>query len=205
MAAVTVPSTAGGRSRMPQEERRAQMVLAALQVAAAKGLGRLVHADVARAAKVSTPTAFFYFKDREALVKAVIMEVDRYYRAMALRAHGSDHPPRQRVRDHMFIFADSIDTDSAYALVWLEWTTWFRNEFGLWDLFIDFQTFVIGQFVKTIKLCQQEGTVPRKVSAMNSARNLLGGALMITQMKLMKRRQSAVTAYLDQSIEQALT
>lgn len=181
------------------------MIRAALRIAAAKGLARLVHADVAREANVSTPTAFFYFRDREALVKAVILEVDRYYRAMAHRAHDSTHPAKQRVRDHMFIFADSIDYDRDYALVWLEWTTWFRNEFGLWDMFIDFQNFVIGQFVKTIKLCQKEGTVSRKVSALNSARNLLGGALMITQMKLMKRKTSAVTAYLDQSIEQALT
>lgn len=180
------------------------MVRIALKVTAKKGLGRLVHADVAKAAKVSTPTAFFYFPDREALVKAVILEVDRFYRAMAVRAHGSGRPPRQRVRDHMFIFADSIETDPDYALVWHEWTTLFRNDFGLWDMFIDFQNFVIGQFVKSIKSGQKEGTIPAEVSAVNSARQLLAGAYMITQMILMKRKRSLVDSYLDQSIEQVL-
>lgn len=190
---------------MPAEERRAQMVQIALRTAAKKGLGRLVHADVAKAAKVATATAFFYFPDREALVKAVIEEVDRFYRAMAYQAHGSKNPPRQRIRDHMFTYADSIETDLEYALVWLEWTTLFRNEFGLWDMFVDYQNFVIGQFEKTIKLAQKDGTIHRRVSALNSARQMLAGAYMITQMKLMKRKRSALASYLDQSIEQALT
>ena len=189
---------------MPQDERRAQMVRFALKVTAQKGLGRLVHADVARAAKVSTPTAFFYFPDREALVKAVILEVDQFYRAMAVQAHGSSHPPRQRIRDHMFIFADSIETDPDYALVWHEWSTLFRNDFGLWDMFIDFQNFVIGQFAKSVRSGHKDGTIPSRVSAVNVARQMLAGAYMITQMKLMKRSRSLVKSYLDQSIEQAL-
>ncbi len=194
----------GAKPRLRAEDRRAQLVLIGLRTAAEKGLGRLVHADVAKAAKVATSTAFFYFPDREALVKAVILEVDRFYRAMAMQTHGSDKPPRQRIRDHLFVFADSIETDRDYALVWLEWTTLFRNEFGLWDMFVDFQNFVIGQFVKSIKAAQKEGTAHPRVSAINSARQMLAGAYMITQMKLMKRPRSALASYLDQSIEQAL-
>ena len=83
-----------------------------MKVAADKGIGRLSHAEVAQCAGVSTPTAFLYFPDREALVKAVIGEVDRFYRAMARRSHASTKPPMQRIHDHLFTFSDSIESYS---------------------------------------------------------------------------------------------
>ncbi|MBK6657713.1 MAG: TetR family transcriptional regulator [Proteobacteria bacterium] len=170
------------RSRMRPEERRADLVRAALQVAARKGLGRLVHADVARTASVSTPTAFFYFPDREALLKAVVREVDRYYRAMALNAHASSSPARRRIRDHVHKIVQSMDSDHDHALIWLEWVTLFRNEFGLWDSTLTFRI-SCQQLVHTIKICQDEGTVPRKVAASTSARQILAGAHVMMQMK----------------------
>ena len=192
------------RSRMRPEERRADLVRAALQVAARKGLGRLVHADVARTASVSTPTAFFYFPDREALLKAVVREVDRYYRAMALNAHASSSPARRRIRDHVHKIVQSMDSDHDHALIWLEWAALFRNEFDLWDMYVDLQNFVLGQLVHTIKICQDEGTAPRKVAALTSARQILAGAHVLMQMKLMHQGQDVIESNLDSNIEHAL-
>lgn len=187
------------------EERREQLIRVGIDAAAEKGLGRLVHADVAAAAKVSTPTAFLYFRDREALLRAVIADVDRFYREMARRAHDPSVPPLERVRRHLLTFADSIETDRAYAVVWLEWTTMFRNEFGLWDAFVDFQEHIISCLEKSIRRCQVEGTVPKRVSAADSARLITAGAYALTQLKIMKRRRHVADRFAEHILEQALT
>jgi TetR/AcrR family transcriptional regulator, hemagglutinin/protease regulatory protein len=204
----TVPAgTAKGRSRtrMDPEQRRAQLLQIGVRVAAARGIGRLAHAEVARLAKVSTANAFRYFPDREALVRGVIGEVDRFYRAMARDAHESgSSDPIERVHGHLFTFIDSIDAHPDYAIVWLEWSTHFRNEFGLWDAFVEFQEFVIGQLAKSVKLAQaQQRTSPSK-SATDSARLIVAGAYALTQLKIMKRRRAVVVQFTEQMLAQAL-
>jgi AcrR family transcriptional regulator len=187
------------------EERREQLVRFGVAAAAEKGLGRLVHADVAAAAGVSTPTAFLYFRDREALLRAVITEVGRFYRAMASRAHDSTMPYLERVRQHLLTFADSIESDRDYAVVWLEWTTMIRNEYGLWDAFYEFQEHIISKLEKSIRKCQAEGSVPPQVSAADSARLITAGAYALTQLKLMKRRRHVAERFAEHILEQALT
>lgn len=177
----------------------------AVDVSADKGLGRLVHADVAAAAGVSTPTAFLYFRDREALLRAVIAEVDRFYREIASRAHDSTVPLLQRVRQHIVTFSDSLETDRAYAVVWLEWSTMFRNEYGLWDAFVDFQEHIISRLEKTIRQCQVEGSVNAQVSAADSARLITAGSYALTQLKIMKRRRHVIDHFIEQTLAQILT
>lgn len=193
------------RTRLSPDERREQLVRNAVRVSAEKGLGRLVHADVAAAAGVSTPTVFLYFPDREALLCAVIKEIDRFYRDIARRAHISTLPPLQRIRQHFLAFADSIETDPAYAIVWLEWSTMFRNEYGLWDAFVDFQEHIISRLEKSIRRCQAEGSVNARVSAADSARLITAGAYVLTQLKIMKRPNRVTERFTEHMLEQALT
>ncbi len=192
------------RTRLSPEERREQLVRIGVEAAAEKGLGRLVHADVAAAAGVSTSTAFLYFRDREALLHAVIAEVDRFYREMARSAHDATAPPLQRVRQHFLNFADSIETDRAYAVVWLEWSTMFRNEYGLWDAFVDFQEHIISRLEKSIRRCQADGSVNARVSAADSARMITAGAYALTQLKIMRRRRHVAAQFAEQMLSQAL-
>lgn len=193
------------RTRLLPEERREQLLRVAVHAAAQTGLGRLVHADVAAAAGVSTPTAFLYFRDREALLRAVIGEVDRFYREMARRAHDPAVSPLERVRRHLLTFADSIETDRAYAVVWLEWTTMFRNEYGLWDAFVEFQEHIISCLEKSIRRCQAEGSVPPHVTAADSARLITAGAYALTQLRIMKRRRHVAERFAQHILDQALT
>jgi len=190
--------------RLPPEERRAQLLRVGVNVSASKGIGRLSHAEVARACGVSTPTAFLYFPDREALVTAVIGEVDRFYRVMARQSHDSVHSPLERVYSHLFSFAESIETDRDYAMVWLEWSTHFQNEYGLWDAFVHFQEFVIAQLTKSIRTCQAEGLVAVTVSAPDSARLIVAGGYAMTQLKLMNRTAAVVERFAKQTLDQAL-
>lgn len=190
--------------RLPKEERQAQLVGAAVRVAAAKGLGRVVHADVARASGVSVPTAFLYFRDREALLKSIIEEVARYYRAMAKECHDTDRSGLQRIRDHFQVFGDSIDMDPTYATVWLEWSTMFRNEYGSWDAFLDFQEFIISTLARSIRKGQKEGEIAKVISASDSARLIVASSYALTQLKLMKRSNAKVKRYIEQVLRLTL-
>jgi len=62
--------------RLDPDLRRAQLLKHAIVAFAEAGIERAVHADVAARAKVSTPTVFKYFPTREALVDAVLGEIE---------------------------------------------------------------------------------------------------------------------------------
>lgn len=192
------------RVRLSQEERRAQLTRCAVKMAAAKGLGRIVHADVAREAGVSVPTAFLYFRNRQALLTAVIGEVDRFYMRMAREHHKADVPPLQALIDHLRDFGESVDEEPDYAMIWLEWSTLIRNDFGLWDAFLDFQERIIRILARSIRRCQQEGTVPTSISAPDSARLLTASSYALAQLKFMKRNQRIIQRYTDQALQLGL-
>lgn len=65
------------RQRLDPVERRAQLLEHAISAFADAGIERAVHADVASRANVSTPTVFKYFSTRDALVDAVLSEVEQ--------------------------------------------------------------------------------------------------------------------------------
>lgn len=79
------------RNRLTPEDRTAQLVETALELFAQKGLGRVGHGDIAKAASVSTGTVFNYFPTIEDL-NAVVMDVVR--------------------GETLAIFADDIEADA---------------------------------------------------------------------------------------------
>jgi AcrR family transcriptional regulator len=202
----TTPEAARTELRRPQTaERRAQLVRAAGGRPLPKGWARVSLATIAQQTGVSNPTAFLYFRDREALLKAIIEEVDHFYRTMSEQCHDAGRPPMKRIYEHLFTFLDSIDSERAYAVAGLEWSTHFRNEYGLWDAFIEFQEFVILRMAKSVRQCQQEGSVDRGVSASDSGRLIVAGAYALTQLKLVKRRRAVIVSFLEQMLRQAPT
>ena len=62
------------RNRLTPEERVTQLMEIALELFAQKGLGRVGHGDIAKAAHVSTATVFNYFPTTESL-NAAVMDV----------------------------------------------------------------------------------------------------------------------------------
>jgi len=64
------------RKRLDPTARRAQLLEHAIAAFADAGIERAAHADVAKRAKVSTPTVFKYFPTRDELVDAVLSEVE---------------------------------------------------------------------------------------------------------------------------------
>lgn len=203
-SAGTKPAVHSTRRRMRAEDRHAQLLRVAIQVAADKGLDRLVHADVAASAGVSTPTVFQYFSDREVLLTSVIGEVDRFYRDMARRCHQPGKPPVERIHDHFASFSDSLDSDRDYAVVWLDWSTHFRNEYGLWDAFVQFQEYVISKVQESVRDGQQAGTISMRTSAADTARLITVASYGVTQLKFMNRGRAIMDRFAEQMLSLTL-
>ena len=83
------PGPEPAQKRLDPDRRKAQLLKHALAAFAEAGIERAVHADVASRAKVSTPTVFKYFPTREALVDAVLSEVELAFKDLgALKSTG---------------------------------------------------------------------------------------------------------------------
>ncbi len=195
---------ARARTRLPKDERRSQLVQHAVIVAARKGIGRLAHAEVARDAGVAVPTVFAYFENRNALVSAVIEEVERFYVNQYSQSLAKYPSPQDGLRDLMMTYAKSVGTHPQYAQVWLEWSTAVRNEAGIWDSFQNYQETMIARFAKEIRRAQKAGLIDADVSPVDASRLVVATAYTITQLKYTRRRHSSIEKFIDESIKLAL-
>src|SRR5215470_18460852 len=145
------------RRRAPaldKAERRALLLQRAMRVFARRGLGAARHAEIARAAKVSVPTVFFYFPTRKALVSAVLEEVARFFTEMAETVHSKREPAPELILEHMRAFAEAVDTHPDHTRVLLEWSTALRDE--VWPRFLRFQEKIIATIARTIRRWRME-------------------------------------------------
>lgn len=166
--------------RLDPAERRPQLLQCAIRVFARRGLGGAHHAEIAREARVSVPTVFFYFPTREALVMAVLDEVARFLTEMAVRIHSGGGAAPRIVLDHAQAFADSVETHTDYARVWLDWSTAIREE--IWPHYLEFQENIVAIIANTIRRWRLEHKIVDD-EAEDDARLIVGSAHMIAQLK----------------------
>ena len=185
-------------------ERRKQLLMYAVKVAAQRGLGRTGHTEIARLAGVAVSSVFLYFPNRHDLITSIVAEVGRYYIELALRFHESAPDPLEAVRQHFYAFADSVISEPDYAQVWLEWAVLIRNEDRLWESFLEFQEHVIRIIATSIRRCQKLGTLKKSVPATNAARLLVASAYTTTQLKFMNRSRRVIHHYTEQALNLAL-
>ena len=181
-------------NRMSPAARRAQLVVCGVRMFARLGLGNAGHAQVAAAAGVSTPTVFLYLPNRQALIDAVLHEVDRYLVAMVDRAFlkASNAPAKLLAVTHAF--AEAIDSDPDYVNVFLNWGAVVHEE--TWPQYIDFQDRILAKFESVIETGISDGEIPSDVNPMWAAHLVMGSANMIAQMKFRNRRPQEISAFL---------
>lgn len=183
------------RRRLEPAARRAELLTAAVEAFSRRGLGRATHADVAREAGSSLSTAFVYFPTREALVDAVLDEVERFFVVMVGRAAYENTPAPEAVRRIIHAFTSAIDEHPAYARVWLEWSTAVRER--VWDRYQVFTERIVAELAGTIERGKRDGSVPSTTDDEDSARLLVGAAHMVTQMKIAGQPKPKVAHFLD--------
>jgi TetR/AcrR family hemagglutinin/protease transcriptional regulator len=197
------PSKRSRARRLDPADRRSLLLQSALRVFARRGLGGAHHAEIAAEAHVSVPTVFFYFPNREALVKAVLDEVARFLTDMAVRLHSRGRPAPQIVLAHAKAFTDSVDTHPDYARVWLDWSTAIREE--VWPHYLQFQERIVSIIAGTISRWRVErGIVDDDDEAEDDARLIVGSAHMLAQMKFTRCPQAKLDHFMRTLVRSTL-
>jgi len=161
---------------MKPDERRAQLLRCALAQFARRGIRRAVHADVARRAGVAVSTVFLYFPTREALLDAVLSEVERFYGDLAKQVHASDATAPQVLLEHGRRFRASIESHPDHALVLLNWGANVRSK--VWKRYLAFVARMVAIHQSSIERGMREGSVDASVDAEAAARIIIGYAHM---------------------------
>lgn len=154
----------------------------AVLVFARQGLGAARHAAIAREAGVAVSTVFLYFPTREVLVDAVLSEVERFYLILCERAFAGSGPAPARLEALAHAYLASLERDLPHALVWLDWSTCFREH--VWRRFLGFMDGVVGRCEQVIREGQAAGTIPAGRDPRAVARLFVGSATLFVHLKL---------------------
>ncbi len=181
-------------ARLDPDARRSQLLACAVQVFAERGIHAARHAEIAGVADVSVSAVFFYFPTRQALVDAVLADVDGFYRNLVERALAGDAPAPRALLALATAFADSVDEHPNRARVWLDWSTAFGDP--TWRRYRTFQDRVVRSIAATIERGQREGSVVRDLDPQSEALLVMGAAYIVVQMKITRRSRPEVERFL---------
>lgn len=183
----------GGR-RLAPEARRAQLLRCAVAAFAAMGLERATHAETARLAKVSVPTAFVYFPTREDLVAAVLSEVERFLDRIVEASMSLDAPPKERLTALAQAFAHAADGPGDLSRVWLDWSTAVRAD--VWPSYLKVQERIVARVTEAVTEHRAGKSRKPIVADESAARMFVGSGHTVALMKL----AGAPEKYIDRLI-----
>lgn len=195
----TKPTPARRRRRLSPEDRKRELLDSAVKVAAEIGLGKLVHAEVARANNVVVATVFLYFPDAASLVRAVVEEVGSFYRKQCDEYLDGRNSSPSDLQAYGTAFVDSIDTHPQYAAVFLQWAAAVGNEHGIWDMFLEHINYLERKIARRVKALPS-GTKGLRTSLVDGFVQLwLGSAFVIIRLKFSGASQKKLRQFLDQT------
>jgi TetR/AcrR family hemagglutinin/protease transcriptional regulator len=187
---------------LERPERRALLLSCAIRVFARRGLGGARHAEIAREAKVSVPTVFFYFPTHQALVSDVLAEVARFFLEMTERVHNTGRSAPEIVLEHGRVFADAMVSHPDHARVLLEWSTALREE--VWPLYLRFHEQNIRIIAGTIRRWRRETGRDHDDDAEDSARVIAATGYVVAQMKVARMPSANIERFLQTLVRDTL-
>ena len=175
-----MPVAVDGRRRLQPEERKRLLLTNAVEVFARRGIGRGGHTEIAEIGGVSVATVFNYFKTREALVEAVLEEVENFLLNLAESVYAEEDNPLEAIRSHVKAFLNACEENPDYIKVWLEWSASVRDE--IWPQYLEFQNKLLEMIAKQIDKGIKKGILEQGLAPKESARWALGNAQMLVSM-----------------------
>jgi AcrR family transcriptional regulator len=130
---------------MNPAERRKSLVRAAMRAAGLRSLAAVTAADVANEAGVSRAAVLKYFPDRDAIVSAVLDEVEARVRERTERVRASTDDPVRLLVNLSIAYGASLETELEYAMIVLSWSAFYRDPkitARLGAMFVGFVTLV---------------------------------------------------------------
>jgi TetR/AcrR family hemagglutinin/protease transcriptional regulator len=140
------------------------------------------------------PAVFVYFPTREALVGAVLDEVERFYVEMVEATLRLDLPAPELLLALARAFTASVDAEPECARLWLEWGAALRDK--SWPRYLAFQDHLVARVAEIVRRGVAEGTLRADVDPEADARLIIAGAPVVVQMKLGRRPADEVERFL---------
>lgn len=181
------------RTRLAPEQRTAQLLDSAIRVFARTGFASGVHAQVATEAEVAVSTVFLYFPTREALVDAVITEIDRYLVDLVANIASTRQPSVAKLLAILHEFSVTVDTAPHYIKIWLNWST--DVDDANWARYVDFQDRIISAFSDIIAQGIEAGEIVDDTNPLLGGHLVMSGGHMLAQMKFSGRTQAEVDEF----------
>lgn len=188
---------------MTPSGRAAQLLECATRVFARRGIGEARHAEIAAEAGVAVATVFVYFPTREALVNAVLDEVERFYIAMLeeTRNAGGEADASSMMLKCAQAFADSVDAHPDYARIFLEWSVAVREE--IWPRYLSFQRKVCAILEGIILSGLRAGVT--KIDPEDAALLVVSAAHTVAQLKFVGCAPTRLERFLRALVRAAVT
>lgn len=186
------------RTRLSPEERRKQLLGAAIDLFAEKGFGEAKHADIARRVGVSTAATFVYFPTREALLDAVIEEITDYFLDLfeGVEVIKGGAPATLRMLAARSL--EALETHRNHVLVQFGWAA--RFDPAMRERYLAFQDQVLSRISEI--LWASEDNISRENR--DDARILLSASHALTVMKIDGEPQDKLERFTDHTIDVVL-
>jgi len=186
------------RTRLSPEDRRKQLLTAAIDLFAEKGFGEAKHADIARRVGVSTAATFVYFPTREALLDAVTEEVSQFFLALfdGIEVTRGGAPATLRM-----LAAQSIEQAENHrnmVLVQLGWAA--RFDAHMRKSYLVFQEEILSKISEI--LWASEDNISRENR--DDARILLSASQALSLMKIDGEPEEKLARFTDHTIDVVL-
>jgi len=171
--------------RLSATQRREQLLACAVKVFARHGLEAGSHVLVAAEAGVSVPLCFFHFKTRDALVDAVLTEVERLYHAAFALADDDTLDARVALKRTSDLLVEAMDAEhpaSPMMTIFIEWRIAVRS--SLWPRYLRLHRHIVGVLARVIARGQRQGHFRPELNAEDEAELLHAASFALAQLRL---------------------
>ena len=178
------------RRRLSPEARRAQLLETAIEAFAELGLERAGHGDIAKRAKVSTPTVFNYFPTRQDLVAAVLDQIQANVEEMFDRLPTEPVSRRERILQLAVAFQSLVLERPHDTKAFLKWAVSFDP--SLRPAYLRFQRRMLDRIVEELP-----NNPANREQARAEARILYGASNLFAAMAFDNTRTEAMMSFVD--------
>lgn len=153
-----------------------------MKVFAEHGLGAGNHGLIAQEARVSVPTVFVYFATREALLDAVLSEIEAHYKGAFARAERNKRPAMESLLHLSHTIMHAADTHPYHWRVFLEWSIAVRAQ--IWPRYLILHRGMIRVITRLIERGRREGSCRLDLIPEDEAQILHAASYALAQMRL---------------------
>jgi len=186
------------RKRLSPEERRQQLLEAAIDLFAEKGLGEAKHADIARRVGISTAATFVYFPTREALLASVVEEIGRFFLATFDNIEPQQGGAPEILKALAYASLERVESHPNYVRVWLGWSTRFDSDMR--SRYLDFQDQVLSRLSEILWACEDNISRDNR----DDARILLSASQALSLMKIDGEPREKLERFTEHTIDVVL-